>query len=55
MEMRTTLAKIIWIYDLELVDPSVDWHRDSEMRTLWKFPKLMVRATRRVKVEEENA
>ena len=43
MELRTTLAKMIWTYDLELVDESMDWHRDSQMHTLWKKPKLMVR------------
>jgi hypothetical protein len=35
------------MYDLELVDKSLDWHRDSEMHTLWKKPKLVVRAKRR--------
>ncbi|KAK3386864.1 putative cytochrome P450 [Podospora didyma] len=54
MEMRTTLAKIIWMYDLELVDSSIDWHRDSEMRTLWHFPKLMVRATKRAGKDDQN-
>ena len=43
MEMRTTLAKLLWKYDLELVDESLDWHRDSQMHTLWRKPQLWVR------------
>ena len=42
MEMRTTLAKLLWRYDLQLMDDKLDWHRDSRMHTLWKKPKLMV-------------
>lgn len=48
MEIRTILAKLHFSYDLALLDgQDVDWHRDSQMHTLWKKPKLMVRATRR--------
>jgi hypothetical protein len=42
MELRTTLAKLFWKYDMELVDHDLDWLRDSEMHTLWKKPKLLV-------------
>ncbi|KAI1130843.1 cytochrome P450 [Nemania abortiva] len=45
MEMRTTLAKIILAFDLELVDKDLDWLRDSQMHTLWKKPALRVRAS----------
>ncbi|KAI1379809.1 putative cytochrome P450 [Hypoxylon crocopeplum] len=44
MEMRTTLAKLIWNLDLELADSDLDWHRDSRMYTLWSKPHLKVRA-----------
>lgn len=47
MEMRTTLAKLLWKYDLEDANPSLDWHRDSEMHTLWRKPKLRVRVRER--------
>jgi hypothetical protein len=47
MELRTTISKVLWMYDLELADPSLDWHRDSKMHTLWMKPKLMVRVTKR--------
>jgi hypothetical protein len=42
MELRTTLAKMLWKYDLQLADDKFDWHRDSQMHTLWKKPKMMV-------------
>ncbi|KAI2618916.1 benzoate 4-monooxygenase cytochrome P450 [Hypoxylon sp. NC1633] len=52
LELRTTLVKLIWAYDLELTDPSQDWHRESRMVTLWQLPPLMIRAKNRgVKIE----
>ncbi|KAH6658724.1 putative cytochrome P450 [Truncatella angustata] len=47
MEMRTTLAKLVWMYDFEFVDQAVDWHRDTQMHTLWRKPELRIRASRR--------
>ncbi|KAK3343539.1 benzoate 4-monooxygenase cytochrome P450 [Lasiosphaeria hispida] len=47
MEMRTTLAKLFWKYDMELVNTELDWHRDSEMHTLWRKPALWVRLRER--------
>lgn len=57
MEMRTTLAKLIWTYDCVLVDSTLDWHRDSKMNTLWKKPALMIRTERRdvVSIQEKSA
>ncbi|KAA8909875.1 benzoate 4-monooxygenase cytochrome P450 [Sphaerosporella brunnea] len=43
MELRTILAKMHFKYDLELINKDIDWHRDSEMHTLWKKPELMVK------------
>ncbi|KAH6622416.1 cytochrome P450 CYP4/CYP19/CYP26 subfamilies protein, partial [Boeremia exigua] len=43
MELQTIVAKIIYRYDMESVDDTVDWHRDSRMHTLWEKPPLMVR------------
>lgn len=40
--MRVTLAKLIWKYDLQLLNDSVDWQQDSRMHTVWKMPKLFV-------------
>ncbi|KAI0904512.1 hypothetical protein F4823DRAFT_614694 [Ustulina deusta] len=46
MELRTTLALVIWTFDLELDSAckDLDWHRDSEMHSLWQKPQLLVRA-----------
>ncbi|KAK2616586.1 hypothetical protein QQS21_000409 [Conoideocrella luteorostrata] len=42
MELQTIMAKLIYKYDLELVNKNLDWHRDSTMHTLWEKPSLMV-------------
>ena len=42
MELRITLARLLWKYDLQLADYSLDWHRGSQMHTLSKTPKLLV-------------
>ncbi|OTA99546.1 hypothetical protein M426DRAFT_16305 [Hypoxylon sp. CI-4A] len=47
LELRTTLAKLIWVYDLEIVDPDLDWHAEARMVSLWKKPSLMVRTRNR--------
>jgi hypothetical protein len=52
MELRTTLAKLLWKYDLQLVDDKLDWHRDSQMHTLWKKPKLLVAVKDRESTEK---
>ncbi|KAH0426616.1 benzoate 4-monooxygenase cytochrome p450 [Colletotrichum camelliae] len=48
MELQTIMAKIIYRYDMEPVDDTVDWHRDSRMHTLWEKPALMVKFKKRV-------
>ncbi|KAI0890402.1 benzoate 4-monooxygenase cytochrome P450 [Annulohypoxylon maeteangense] len=47
LELHVTLAKLFWVYDLELVDPTLDWHKEIRMVSLWKVPKLMIRARNR--------
>ena len=47
MELQTIMAKMLFRYDLELVNQEVDWHRDSHMHTLWEKPALMVRVKAR--------
>jgi len=47
MEMRSILVKLYFRFDLELVNQDLDWHRDSEMHTLWKKPELKVRLSKR--------
>ncbi|KAI0418208.1 benzoate 4-monooxygenase cytochrome P450 [Xylaria grammica] len=46
MDMRTTLVKLLWVYDLELAQP-IDWQAQSKMHTLWRKPDLMVRVKNR--------
>ncbi|KAJ0120937.1 benzoate 4-monooxygenase cytochrome P450 [Diaporthe amygdali] len=48
LEMRTMLAKIHYKYDLELVDPKLDWHAQSQMHTLWQKPVMKVIVTPRL-------
>lgn len=43
MEIRTTIAKLIFKFDFTLINKDVDWHRDSRMHTLWQNPPLWVR------------
>ncbi len=45
--MRTTLAKLHFKYDLELLETEVDWLKDSGMHTLWKKPSLNVKVIAR--------
>ncbi|KAK2755487.1 hypothetical protein FQN54_006424 [Arachnomyces sp. PD_36] len=47
MEIRTTLTKLHFKYDFELLNSDLDWHRDSLMHTLWQKPGLSVRAVPR--------
>ena len=48
MEMGTILSKLLFTYDLELLNQDLDWHRDSRMATLWQKPELRVRVIPRV-------
>ncbi|KAI0808710.1 benzoate 4-monooxygenase cytochrome P450 [Xylaria sp. FL0064] len=47
LNLRTIAVKLIWVYDLELVNTELDWHRDSQMHNLWRKPDLIVRAKNR--------
>jgi hypothetical protein len=41
--MSVVLAKLVYTYDMELVNPEVDWIGDSKAHLLWKKADLMVR------------
>jgi cytochrome P450 len=43
MELNIVLAKILWKYDIELVNKDVNWLGDSRVHEVWWKPKLMVR------------
>lgn len=45
MEMNLILAKMLWKYNLELVDKKLDWEGTSHLHVMWWKPSLMVRFT----------
>ena len=47
MEMNLLLAKMLWTYDLELVNRDLDWLKEGRVHMLWWKPKLFVRFHRR--------
>lgn len=49
VEMSVILAKLIWRYDLFLVDETLDWNRESHMHVMWSKPDLWVRFEDRCK------
>ena len=44
--MRLILAKVLYNFDLELVDKTKDWMKDQKVFTLWEKPSLMARLHR---------
>lgn len=42
-EMRIALAKLVWLYDLEMACTINDWHTACVDFGLWKKPSLMVK------------
>ncbi|KAF2191560.1 cytochrome P450 [Zopfia rhizophila CBS 207.26] len=55
LEMRFTLAKMVWNFDWELMPESENWVKDCKLYMIWEKPPLMVRLSRsmeqRVEVE----
>lgn len=47
MELHTTLAKMHYKYDLELLSRDIDWHRDCKMHLLWQKPEMRVKVKTR--------
>ena len=45
--MSLQLAKIVYAYDMELVDKGLDWIETCQMHFLWWKPELNVRFTPR--------
>lgn len=43
MEMSLILAKLLFTYDLELLDKNLDWEGQSYMHVQWWKPELWVR------------
>lgn len=47
LEIRLIMAKMLWAYDMELVDPAQEWLSENGFAVLWEKPALYVRYTRR--------
>lgn len=43
MEINLILAKLLWKYDLELVDDKLDWESESRLHVMWSKPELRTR------------
>lgn len=41
--MRLILAKVLFYFDIELVDKENDWISGQKLFTLWEKPSLMVK------------
>ncbi|PVH97979.1 putative cytochrome P450 [Periconia macrospinosa] len=48
MEMSSLLAKVFYRYDMELVDPNMDFEGQSHMHVMWWKPSLPIRLTERM-------
>jgi len=44
--MSLQLAKMVWCYDMELIDPSLDWGERCRVHFVLKKPELYVRFLR---------
>jgi hypothetical protein len=44
-QMSLELAKIVWQYDMELVNPDLDYEAGCKMHFMWFKPKLNIRFT----------
>jgi len=47
LELRCIVAKVMYAYDLELVDKEFDWEKKSKAWTLWWKPALDVKIMKR--------
>lgn len=47
MELRILIANMVFFFDYELVDDTLDWVRDSTTYVLFEKPELWTKITRR--------
>lgn len=47
VEMNLILAKLHYRYELELVDPRLDWEGQSTLHVMWSKPELLVKIKHR--------
>ncbi|KAK1991926.1 cytochrome P450 [Colletotrichum falcatum] len=48
MQARITLAKLVWAYDMELLNNETDWDKETKLYFIYDRPKVQVRFRRRV-------
>ena len=49
--MRLVMCKMLWVYNMELLDDNLDWKRDSTCILRWKKPNLRVGFTKRAGID----
>jgi hypothetical protein len=42
MEMNLILAKLLWKYDLRLMNMDLDWEVQSTLHVMWSKPELWI-------------
>ena len=47
VEINLILAKLHFKYDLELMDPRLDWEGQSSLHFMWSKPSLLVKIASR--------
>lgn len=45
--MRCVLAKMFFVYDMELLDKELNWDKQNKSIVLWRKPPTKVRYTKR--------
>jgi hypothetical protein len=45
IELRIIAAKLVFEFDFEIMDKSMDWNQENQCFTLWQKPDLYVYAT----------
>lgn len=48
--MRLLLAKLVFSFEMKLVDQDLDWDRDTNTSTFWEKPELRVCFQKRAQV-----
>jgi len=43
MEMKLALTKLLWNFDLELINHKLVWERDQKIYLNWQKPKVVLR------------
>jgi hypothetical protein len=41
IELRILVAKMVFLFDFELVDKETDWGKDASSMILWETPELI--------------